>query len=92
MKGNIEHRPTQNQRIIEYMRKHGSITTLEAMDRLGVARLASRICDMKRMGIPIHSTMVETVNRYGEKCRVKRYRLLDEEITTEPQTIDSEGK
>ena len=92
MKGDIHHKPSQNERILDYMRKHGSITTLEAMNKLAVARLASRICDLKRLGYPIHSTMVDVVNRYGEKCRVKRYRLLDEEIPTEEQKIDSEGK
>lgn len=92
MKGDIHHKPSQNERILDYMRKHGSITTLEAMYKLAVSRLASRICDLKRLGYPIHSTMVDVPNRYGEICRVKRYRLLNEEIPTEEQKTDSEGK
>ena len=92
MKGDIHHKPNQNQRILDYMRKHGSITTLDAMRDIAVARLASRICDLRRMGYNIHSTMIEVENRWGEKCHVKQYRLIDEEIPAEEQKIDSEGK
>ena len=35
--------PTQNERILEYMRTEGSITQLDALKELGVMRLASRI-------------------------------------------------
>ena len=66
---------TQNQRVIDYIRQFGSITQLEALRDLGVMRLASRINDLKRMGYPIESDIEVTENRYGESCRVKRYRL-----------------
>lgn len=69
--------PTQNERIIAYMEKHGSITQLEALNALGVFRLASRISDLRKRGYPIESKMVKVENRYGETCRVKRYRLGD---------------
>lgn len=92
MKGDIQHKPSQNTRILEYMARHGSITQLEALNELGVARLASRICDLKMRGYPIHSKMEKVTNRHGEICRIKRYRLLVEETPTEPQKTDSEGK
>ena len=38
---------TQCQRIIDYMRRFGSISTLDAFNDLGVARLASMIHDLK---------------------------------------------
>ena len=71
----VEHKPTQNQRILDYIEKFGSITQLDAMKDLGVMRLASRISDLKRMGYPITSKIDTVENRYGEKCRVKRYSL-----------------
>ena len=42
----VEHRPTQNERIIEYIHKFGSITQLQALQDLGVMRLASRMSDL----------------------------------------------
>lgn len=44
---------TQTERVLAYMKEYGSITSLEAMNHLGVMRLASRISDLKRHGIPI---------------------------------------
>ena len=73
--GSVDHKPSQNERIIEYISKHGSITQIEALRDIGVLRLASRISDMKRSGVAIASDLVEVENRYGEKCRVKRYRI-----------------
>ena len=71
----IDHKPTQNQRIIDYIAEFGSITQLEALRDLGVMRLASRISDLRRLGYPIISTSESVRNRYGEKCRIKRYSM-----------------
>ena len=73
--GKIDHKPTQNQRIIAYINEFGSITWIEAARDLGIARLASRISDLKKRGYPIVSRFETVKNRYGEKCHVKRYRL-----------------
>ena len=73
--GKVDHKPTQNERIIDYMNRFGSITQAEALLDLGVARLASRISDLRSLGVPIESEMIEVKNRFGEKCHVKRYRL-----------------
>lgn len=67
--------PTQSKRILDYMYEHGGITQFEALQELGVMRLASRIADLKRDGHVIASKMVKVKNRYGETCRVKRYSL-----------------
>lgn len=71
----VQSKPTQNQRILDYIDEFGSITQLEALRDLGVMRLASRVSDLKRCGYPITSTIVSVSNRYGEKCRIKRYSL-----------------
>jgi regulator of RNase E activity RraA len=64
---------TQSERVLEYIRTHGSITQLEALGEIGVMRLASRISDLKRRGYNITGTMVTVKNRWEEPCRVKRY-------------------
>lgn len=70
--------PTQNQRILAYLDAHESITQIEALNALGIMRLASRISDLRKKGFPITSELVEVRNRYGETCRVKRYRMQRE--------------
>lgn len=71
----VHSKPTQNERIIKYIEVFGSITQFEAMNVLGVMRLASRISDLKQQGYPITSKTEVVKNRFGEKCRVKRYSL-----------------
>lgn len=68
-------RPTQCQRVLDYMEQHGGITQFEAMLELGVMRLASRISELKKEGHEIQSKIISVRNRYGEPCYVKEYRL-----------------
>lgn len=67
--------PTQCQLILEYIDEFGSITPLEAIRDLGVYRLASRISEMKKKGIPIQSEWEAVQTRRGTKSRIKRYSL-----------------
>lgn len=68
---------TQNEKILKYMSTHkNGITPLQAMDKFGCMRLSGRIHDLREMGYVISSELVEVRNRYGEKCRVSRYRLV----------------
>lgn len=69
----VEHRPTQNERIIEYINQFGSITQLEALRDLGVMRLASRMSDLKSKGYPVVSKKETVFNRFGEKTPIARY-------------------
>ena len=73
----IDNNPTQNERIIEYLKTHNSITQFEALSELGIMRLASRISDLRRLGYPITSKMVTVKNRFDEECRVKRYSFVN---------------
>lgn len=68
---------TQCQRILDYMRQFGSISTLEAFNDLGVARLASRIRDLKDQGYNIVSETKTSKNRLGESTFYKVYKLAD---------------
>ena len=68
-------KPTQNERIIEYMKEYGGITQLDAIRDLGVMRLASRISDLKRRGYDIGSKTEAVKNRFGETCHIKKYYL-----------------
>lgn len=76
--GKVERKPTQNERILDYMNRFGSITQFEALQDLGVMRLASRISDLRSLGYPIVSSVETVKNRFGENCHIKRYRLEGE--------------
>ncbi len=68
---------TQCDRIIEYMKDNGGITPKEATNKLGCMRLASRIHDLRKMGVGIVTERVIDKNRYGEETQYARYRLED---------------
>ncbi len=71
----VQTKPTQNQRILDYISEFGSITQLDALKDLGVMRLASRISDLRKQGYPIISESEPVKNRFKETCYIKRYRL-----------------
>lgn len=69
-------RPTQANRVLQYMKDFGSITQYEALRDLGIMRLASRISELRlKRDINIESDFVTVRNRYNEKCQIKRYYL-----------------
>lgn len=70
---------TQCERVLAYIEEKGSITQLEALNDLGVFRLASRVSDLRKLGYPITSKMETVKNRFGENCKIKRYSLLRSE-------------
>lgn len=67
--------PTQAQRVLDYIERNGSITQIQALQDIGVMRLASRISDLRKHGENIQSKMIKVQNRYGESCHVKSYFL-----------------
>ena len=68
-------KPTQCQRIVEYIRQFGSITQLEALQDLGIMRLASRISELRKDGWAIKAEQVAVKNRFQETCYIKKYSL-----------------
>ena len=67
-------KPTQAQRVLDYIREFGSITQLDALRDLGVMRLASRVSDLRRAGYNIVGKSEAVKNRYDETSYIKRYR------------------
>lgn len=66
---------TQCDRIMDYIKMFGSITTLEAFRDLGVTRLASRIHDLQCQGIEFERETVNSKNRFNETVHFTRYSL-----------------
>lgn len=70
-------RASQCERIINYIEEKGSITQLDALREFGCMRLASRMCDIKKMGYGVIMKMETAKNRYGEPVRYARYTLCE---------------
>jgi hypothetical protein len=64
---------TQRTRILNHLKRYGSITQREAYERYGIERLASRIHDLKGGGNIIRAVRENGVNRYGEPTSYARY-------------------
>ena len=67
----------QRQRIINYIREFGSITSLDAYKDLGITQLATRIKELKDLGYKFETKWENSKNRYGERVDYKRYYLAD---------------
>ena len=70
---------TQCDKVLEYMRRYGSITQLEALRDIGCMRLASRISDLRYQGYAIGRRMKTSKNRYGEDVYFAEYYLIEED-------------
>lgn len=70
---------TQNEKVLEYMKRFGDITQLEALSDLGIMRLASRISDLKKQDYKIKKEMVKSKNRFGDTVQFARYSLEESE-------------
>lgn len=66
----------QHARILNYLKTHsGGISPAEAFTELGITKLATRISEMIDQGIGIIKMWEESVDRYGDKTRYRRYYL-----------------
>ena len=69
---------TQCEKVLEYMRRYGSITQLEALRDIGCMRLASRISDLRYQGYAIGRRMKTSKNRNGEDVYFAEYYLEED--------------
>lgn len=68
---------TQKDRIINYIREFGSITSWEAYQDLGVMQLGARIDQLQKEGYVFETKWEYKKNRYNEDVSFKRYYLAD---------------
>lgn len=68
---------SQKQRIVNYIREFGSISSWEAYSDLGITQLGARIDQLKKEGYEFKTKWESSTNRYGEKVDYKRYYLAD---------------
>lgn len=66
---------TQEELVLDWMKRNGEITSAIAYDELGIIQLPKRIWNLKRRGFTIKTEWREGKNRYGEKVRFCVYYL-----------------
>ena len=64
----------QQLQILWYIDSFGSITPMEAFNELGITKLATRISEMRVLGIQFDQDYEGRINRFGKKVRFMRYR------------------
>lgn len=79
-------------RLIQYFAEHGSITPVDALNDLGIMRLAPRIHVLKKLGYKITSKLESGVNRYGDSVRFARYEAEDVEQFRKKNAEDSQKR
>jgi hypothetical protein len=76
-------RKTNKERVLDYIRDFGSITSLEAFRDLGNTRLSASIWLLRHEdGLDIRSINESSKNRYGDKVNYSRYYLANSEYET----------
>ena len=62
----------QEDLVLQFMKDHKGITSMQAFKYLGVTRLSAQMFNLRKKYI-IKDTWEESLNRYGNLVRYKRY-------------------
>jgi Helix-turn-helix domain len=65
----------QQQRLTEYLKKHGTIDPLKAWTQLGIYRLADTVFNLRKKGYDITTSNKKVKNKFKEVCVVAEYKL-----------------
>ena len=67
----------QRQALLRYLKTHKrGITQLDAINKLGIARLSERVRELEKIGAVIEHRAEQRINRHGNMCRYVRYILV----------------
>lgn len=68
----------QRNAILNHLKNIGTITSMEAFNLYGVTRLSAIIHDLRDMGFPIHTIMIDGKTRFGDSTKYAKYILGSE--------------
>ena len=66
---------SQNAQILTHLKRHGTITPLEALNKYGILRLAARCYDLREKGYGIET---RTIERNGKRFALYAYHARGE--------------
>ena len=67
---------THYTRLLDYLKNHKTITSLQAIRDLGNTRLSATIFELRKDGYNIDSSDIPVPNRWGTKTMVSEYKLI----------------
>lgn len=68
----------QRMKLLEFMRRNGSITSLQASDYLRILRPSNRIQELKALGYDIDTQIIYKQRRDGGYTHYAKYTLMGE--------------
>jgi len=77
-------RAGQRLAILKYLQEHGSITTLQAREELGIMSPASRVLELREQDHRIITHWTTSEDRTGTKHREAKYVLFNRENRKSP--------
>lgn len=61
------------EKLLDWFARRKTITSLEAINDLGIHRLGARILELRQDGHAIRTEIITTRNRHGDVCHPARY-------------------
>lgn len=68
---------TQKAAVLAHLQNHGSITSMEAIEKYGATRLSAIIYVLRHQGYDIVAETIRFRTRYGTNANVAKYTLKD---------------
>lgn len=68
---------TQTQAVLDWLKTHASISSMEAIKEFGATRLSAIIFNLRKRGYNIETVKCEGTDRFGNKMTFARYYLRD---------------
>lgn len=65
----------KTKKVLEHLKEHGNITSLEAIELFGATRLSAIIFNLRKQGYSIETTYVPFKDRYGVETKFGKYIL-----------------
>lgn len=68
---------TKTQAVLDWLKTHASISSMEAIQNFGATRLSAIIFNLRKRGYNIETVKCEGTDRFGNPMRFARYYLRD---------------
>ena len=68
---------TKTQAVLDWLKTHASISSMEAIQSFGATRLSAIIFKLRKRGYDIETVKCEGTDRFGNPMRFARYYLRD---------------
>lgn len=72
----MSEKKNKTQAVLEHLKEHGAITSLEAIDKYGATRLSDIIYRLRKQGMNIETIDMPFTDRYGTKSKYGKYILV----------------